>query len=108
MGIQVNEKGTEAAPVTVVDIDLAWGEPLRTSRHIRFFANRPFFFIIRDKKHGKIFFQGFMAKPEASVGWKKKKRWSILAGKKENAKGFKRGKSLSLRLVSTPKRFRVF
>ncbi|EOD01218.1 serpin family protein [Caldisalinibacter kiritimatiensis] len=51
--IEVNEEGSEAAGVTVVEIkECAMPEP------INFIANRPFMFIIADDKTGTILFMG--------------------------------------------------
>ena len=57
--IEVNEKGTEAAAVTSVEIKLtAIMEP------ITFIADRPFVYTIRDDKTGSILFMGVFDTPE--------------------------------------------
>ena len=60
--VEVNEEGTEAAAVTVIQID-------RTSfvggdGPIPFFADRPFLYLIKEKSTGAILFIGRMDKPE--------------------------------------------
>jgi serine protease inhibitor len=56
--IEVNEKGTEAAAVTNVGIELS-SIPLRTS----FSVNRPYLFMIRDDRSGSILFMGKITDP---------------------------------------------
>ena len=51
--IEVDEKGTKAAAVTIISIGKAAYEPPKT-----FTADRPFFFVIRDEKNGMILFMG--------------------------------------------------
>jgi len=53
--IEVDEKGTEAAAATVVEIDN--GIPPS------FYGTSPFFFIIRDDRSGAILFMGKLANP---------------------------------------------
>lgn len=53
--IEVNEKGSEAAAVTVIS-------PIR-SEPPGFIANRPFFFTIRDDRSGTILFMGKILEP---------------------------------------------
>ncbi len=62
--IEVNEKGSEAAAVTVVEMQLtsAPAEP------IEFTADRPFFFVISDDRTGTILFMGKVADPAESTG----------------------------------------
>ncbi|WP_346863005.1 serpin family protein [uncultured Draconibacterium sp.] len=59
--IDVNEKGTEAAAVTVVAIELTSVMP---SQNIQFDVNRPFFYAITEKDTGAILFMGTVKKPE--------------------------------------------
>jgi serpin B len=61
--IEVDEKGTEAAAVTNVGIEL-------TSAHIsrKFNVDRPFFFLIRDDRTGSILFMGKMVNPLIESG----------------------------------------
>ena len=56
--VEVNEEGTEAAAVTVVEV----GENAMPSG---FFANRPFVFVIRDDRTGSILFVGKVENPKA-------------------------------------------
>ncbi|MCY7329830.1 MAG: hypothetical protein LH618_14855, partial [Saprospiraceae bacterium] len=58
--VEVDEKGTEAAAVTVVEI-------INTSVPIVpvIEANRPFLFVIRDNKTNSILFMGKMMNPNA-------------------------------------------
>ena len=56
--IEVNEVGTEAAAVTVVEIVETSAQILPT-----FNANRPFVYVIRDKVEGSIVFIGKMMEP---------------------------------------------
>ena len=56
--IEVNEEGTEAAAVTVVEV----GEKAEPSG---FFANRPFVFVIRDDRTGSVLFVGKVENPKA-------------------------------------------
>jgi len=62
--IEVNEKGSEAAAVTVVEMELtsAPADP------IEFTADRPFFFVISDDRTGSILFMGKVADPTESSG----------------------------------------
>lgn len=55
--VEVNEEGTEAAAVTVVSIRLTSAPP-------GFVADRPFLFIISEKKTDTILFMGKMLDPE--------------------------------------------
>jgi serpin B len=56
--IEVNEKGSEAAAVTVVSVEeSAPPEP------VRFIVDRPFFFTIADDRTGSILFMGKVADP---------------------------------------------
>lgn len=56
--IEVNEKGTEAAAVTAVEI--VESAPMPTS----FYANRPFLYMIKEKSTGAILFIGRMDNPQ--------------------------------------------
>ena len=56
--IEVNEEGTEAAAVTVVEV----GDNAMPSG---FYANRPFVFVIRDDRTGSILFVGKVENPRA-------------------------------------------
>ena len=56
--IDVNEEGTEAAAVTVVEV----GENAMPSG---FFATRPFVFVIRDDRTGSVLFIGKVENPKA-------------------------------------------
>ncbi|MCD4670420.1 MAG: serpin family protein [Actinomycetia bacterium] len=60
--IEVNEKGSEAAAVTVIEMKItsAPAEP------IEFTADRPFFFVISDDRTGTILFMGKVANPAES------------------------------------------
>jgi serpin B len=59
--IDVNEEGTEAAAVTVVEIELtsAGGSGLT-----HFIADKPFLFVIRENSTGSILFMGRLSQPE--------------------------------------------
>jgi len=57
--IDVNEKGTEAAAVTVVGIRTTSIDP----SYPKFIANRPFLFAIREKQTNTILFLGKVANP---------------------------------------------
>jgi len=60
--IEVNEQGTEAAAATVVGIALS-SAPME----ITFYADRPFFFVIRDDRSGSILFMGSIVDPLQSA-----------------------------------------
>ena len=58
--IKVDEKGSEAAAVTVIGVETTnFREP------ITFFVDRPFFFVIRDDRSGTILFMGKAVNPPA-------------------------------------------
>ncbi len=59
--IDVNEKGTEAAAVTVVEIELTSVGP--GDDKIYFTADHPFIFVIREKTSNAILFIGKLGKP---------------------------------------------
>jgi serpin B len=52
--IKLDEEGTEAAAVTVIGVDWTSEAP----SYISFIANRPFIYVISEKKSGAIFFIG--------------------------------------------------
>lgn len=60
--ISTDEKGTEAAAVTVVEGTK--GCPAPSNKQIEFIVNRPFVFIIRDNTTGLILFMGKVEIPE--------------------------------------------
>ncbi len=62
--VEVNEEGTEAAAVTVTAI-VAFGTQKRGDpiEPVRFFADRPFLFLIREKSTGVILFIGRIDEP---------------------------------------------
>lgn len=55
----VNEEGTEAAAVTIIEFELT-----SMPDYPVFYANRPFIFVIREKSTGVILFMGKMGKVE--------------------------------------------
>jgi serpin B len=61
--VEVNEKGTEAAAVTVVM--MATESSINRNENLipQFRADRPFLFLIRDKQTGAILFTGGLEKP---------------------------------------------
>lgn len=61
--VDVNEKGTEAAAVTVVQIDLT---SVGEDNKIHFYVDKPFLFVIMEKQSKSIIFIGRVAKPEYS------------------------------------------
>ena len=54
--IDVNEVGTEAAAVTVIEVPT-------TGEHETFFANRPFLFVIQEESTGVVLFMGKINNP---------------------------------------------
>ena len=56
--IDVNEKGTEAAAVTVVGMVATSIGPSPEPRTVNFFADRPFLFVIRERSTGALLFIG--------------------------------------------------
>jgi serpin B len=62
--IEVNEKGSEAAAVTVVEMQLTSAP----AELIEFTVDRPFFFVIADDRTGTILFMGKVADPAESTG----------------------------------------
>lgn len=59
--VEVNEEGTEASAATTV-VMIGAGRPIKT-KPIRFFADRPFLYLIREKSTGIILFIGRMDEP---------------------------------------------
>jgi serpin B len=59
--VEVNEEGTEAAAVTVIEIIAI---SAIAPKPIPFFANRPFLYLIKEKSTGAILFIGRMDEPE--------------------------------------------
>ena len=60
--VEVNEEGTEAAAATTIVLAGAAGRPKKIEP-VRFFANRPFVYLIREKSTGVILFIGRMDEP---------------------------------------------
>jgi len=58
--IEVNEKGSEAAAATVVEIAES---AMPVEEVIKFVVDRPFFFVIADDRSGSILFMGKVVKP---------------------------------------------
>lgn len=56
--IDVNEKGTEAAAVTIVGMVATSAFPPPTLKKVDFFVDRPFLFLIREQSTGAILFMG--------------------------------------------------
>jgi serpin B len=61
--LRVDERGTEAAAVTVVDAIVITGTR-RRNRPIVFHADHPFLFMLRDRESGAILFFGRIVRPE--------------------------------------------
>jgi serpin B len=61
--VEVNEEGTEAAAVTVVEMELTSAGP---SSPVSFNADRPFLYLIREKSTGVILFVGRLDEPKES------------------------------------------
>ncbi|MFA5031668.1 MAG: serpin family protein [bacterium] len=62
--IDVNEKGTEAAAVTVVKMQVESRRPMVRQKQIPVFrADHPFIFLIRDNRSGSILFIGRLINP---------------------------------------------
>ena len=59
--VDVNEEGTEAAAVTVIDTAAVSGPPTPP----KFVADHPFIFIIQDDESGAILFMGRLSDPTA-------------------------------------------
>ena len=60
--VEVNEEGTEAAAATTIFMVGAAGRPKKIEP-VRFFADRPFVYLIREKSTGIILFIGRMDEP---------------------------------------------
>ena len=60
--VEVNEEGTEAAAATTIMMVGYAGRPKKVEP-VRFFADRPFLFLIREKSTGVILFIGRMDEP---------------------------------------------
>jgi len=60
--VEVNEEGTEAAAVTVIEIGITSVGPSLDPK--QFFANRPFLYLIKEKSTGAILFIGRMDEPK--------------------------------------------
>ena len=61
--IDVNEKGTEAAAVTVVEIKENSAGP---GEGAKFIVDRPFLYLIKEKSSGAIVFMGKVGNPKIS------------------------------------------
>ena len=59
--VEVNEEGTEAAAVTVIEMSFTTSTGPGTP--VPFFANRPFLYLIKEKSTGAILFIGRMDEP---------------------------------------------
>ena len=59
--IEVNEKGSEAAAVTVVEMEETAAMPVEEITE--FIVDRPFFFVIADDRSGSIIFMGKVVEP---------------------------------------------
>jgi serine protease inhibitor len=59
--IDLDEEGTEAAAVTVIEY-----ESTGISHHVTFHANRPFFYTISEQSTGAIFFVGQYLGPDTA------------------------------------------
>ena len=64
--VEVNEKGTEAAAATAVIMKMAEKIERNTPFTPTFQADRPFLFVIRDKKTGSILFIGRITNPTST------------------------------------------
>jgi serpin B len=62
--VEVNEEGTEAAAVTVVEVMANSIGPGTPPQPIPFFADRPFLYLIKEKSTGVILFIGRMDEPK--------------------------------------------
>ena len=63
--VDVNEKGTEAAAATAVDVAPGEAPVMRVPFIPTFKADRPFLFLIRDRQTGCVLFLGRVTKPAA-------------------------------------------
>ena len=64
--VEVNEEGTEAAAVTVIEV-IYTSTGGGSAPPIPFFANRPFLYLIKEKSTGAILFIGRMDEPKGGV-----------------------------------------
>jgi serine protease inhibitor len=64
--VEVNEKGTEAAAATAIIMGVAESAPVTVPFTPTFKADRPFLFLIRDRKTGSVLFLGRMTNPAAA------------------------------------------
>lgn len=62
--IEVNEAGTEAAAVTVVKGGAGGIGSIEREPAVKFHADRPFLFLIRDDQTGAVLFMGRVVRPE--------------------------------------------
>lgn len=62
--VEVNEEGTEAAAATSV-VMIGFGRQTEPVEPVRFFGNRPFLYLIREKSTGAILFMGRVDDPLA-------------------------------------------
>ncbi len=62
--IEVNEQGTEAAAVTAIVSGAGGFAPKEREQVVKFHAERPFLFLIRDDETGVILFLGRVVRPE--------------------------------------------
>ena len=60
--VEVNEEGTEAAAITGMVL-IGYGKKGKKVKPIRFFADRPFMFLIRERSTGAILFMGRVDEP---------------------------------------------
>jgi serpin B len=61
--VDVNEKGTEAAAATAVVMRAGSAAPMNVPFVPTFRADRPFIFLIRERKTGTVLFMGRVTKP---------------------------------------------
>ncbi|KAL5725476.1 hypothetical protein ACHQM5_008617 [Ranunculus cassubicifolius] len=62
--IDVNEEGTEAAGVTVIEhLYMSAGSPPRPKTQVDFVADHPFMFMVRDNTSGSVLFMGHVINP---------------------------------------------
>jgi serpin B len=62
--VEVNEEGTEAAAVTVIEVGVTSAGTGMSSPPVQFFADRPFLYLIKEKSTGVILFVGRMDEPK--------------------------------------------